>query len=54
VPTHFRRPRDFARALHFLGAQYGPMMQRRADDVGIDQVMAEIAAALGIAAGRPF
>ena len=54
VPTHFRRPSDFARSLHFLGHQYGPMMQRRADDVGIDQVMAEIAAALGLGAGRPF
>jgi len=54
VPTHFRRPSDFARSLHFLGHQYGPMMQRRADDVGIDQVMAEIAAALGLASERPF
>lgn len=48
VPTHFRRPSDWARALHFLGQQYGPMMQRRAADVGADQAVSELLEALGL------
>lgn len=55
VPTHFRRPSEWARALHFLGEQYGPMMQRRADAVGREQAAAEVLAALGLAeTGTPF
>lgn len=48
VPTHFRRPSDWARALHFLGQQYGPLMQRRAADVGTEQAIAELVGALGL------
>lgn len=48
VPTHFRRPSDYARALHFLGQQYGPMLQRRAADVGIEQLIGELMAAAGL------
>lgn len=48
VPTHFRRPSDWARALHFLGQQYGPMVQRRATDVGVEQAVAELLTALGV------
>lgn len=48
VPTHFRRPSDWARALHFLGQQYGPMMHRRASDVGLEQAVSELLSALGM------
>jgi hypothetical protein len=55
VPTHFRRPSDYARALHFLGEQYGPTMTRRAQDVGLDQAIAELLNAVGLSSfGRPF
>ena len=50
VPTHFRRPSEHARALHFLGQQYGPMMQRRALDVGVEQAVSELLDALGLSA----
>lgn len=50
VPTHFRRPTDWSRALHFLGVQYGPIVQRRADLVGFDQARSELLAALGVGA----
>ncbi|WP_344312950.1 hypothetical protein, partial [Agromyces terreus] len=48
VPTHFRRPTDWSRALHFLGSQYGPSIERRVAVVGIDQARAEVLAALGL------
>lgn len=55
VPTHFRRPSDYARALHFLGEQYGPTMTRRAQDVGVEQAIAELLNAVGLSSfGRPF
>lgn len=46
--THFRRPSDWSRSLHFLGLQYGPLVQARALDVGLAQAQAEVLAALGI------
>ncbi|WIE56338.1 hypothetical protein [Curtobacterium sp. MCBD17_003] len=48
VATHFRRPTDWTRALHFLGIQYEPMMQRRIDAVGLESVRSEVLAALGL------
>lgn len=48
VPTHFRRPSDWSRALHFFERQYSPMVQRRAAEVGADQVRAELLEALGL------
>lgn len=48
VPTHFRRPTDWARAVHFLGVQYRPMVEARAALVGVDQARAEVLAALGL------
>lgn len=48
VSTHFRRPSDWTRALHFLGVQYGPMVQKRAEVVGFDQAARELLGALGL------
>lgn len=48
VPTHFRRPPSYARALHFLGAQYGPTVRARVDEVGRDEALRELAEALGL------
>lgn len=48
VPTHFRRPSDWARAVHYLGVQYGPMAQKRAELVGVDQAARELLIALGL------
>jgi len=49
VPTHFRRPTDWKRALHFLGQQYGPSVERRVGQVGREQATAELLTALGLA-----
>lgn len=46
--THFRRPSDWTRALHFLGQQYRPMIERRAVEVGADVVRTELLDALGL------
>jgi hypothetical protein len=46
--THFRRPSDWFRSLHWLGAQYGPLVQRRIDEEGRDAVLADVLAALGL------
>jgi len=51
VATQFRRPTDWSRALHWLGAQYGPAVARRAQQVGRAQARAEVLAALGLADG---
>lgn len=48
VSTHFRRPTDWNRALFFLGVQYGPMMLRRVELVGLQQARGEILAAFGL------
>lgn len=48
VATHFRRPSDWSRALHFLERQYGPMMSRRVEAVGLDAARREVLAALGL------
>ena len=48
VPTHFRRPTDWDRALHFLGRQYGPLVTKRAAEVGSDAVVRELLSALGV------
>lgn len=48
VSTHFRRPTDWGRAMHYLGIQYGPMVERRAELVGIDRAREELLAALGL------
>lgn len=55
VPTHFRRPSDHSRALHFMSKQYGPMMARRIADVGLEAAQLELLDALGMLAdSRPF
>lgn len=48
VATHFRRPTDWSRSLHWLGEQYGPLVRRRADEVGSDQAVAEVLETLGM------
>lgn len=48
VPTHFDRPSDWNRAMHFLGRQYRPMIERRAESVGVDQARTELLEALGL------
>ncbi|MDQ2647872.1 MAG: hypothetical protein M3020_29010 [Myxococcota bacterium] len=48
VPTHFRRPSDWDRALHYLGQQYGPGIERRVLELGADRVRAEVLEALGL------
>ena len=47
VSTHFYRPSDWTRALHHLGKQYAPMVRRRVQEVGADQVRAELMKTLG-------
>lgn len=49
VATHFRRPSDWTRSLHFLTTQYGPVVQRRAAEVGVTQARLELLEALGVA-----
>lgn len=48
VSTHFRRPSDWSRALHFLGQQYGPMIARRVESVGVDEARRQVLEALGL------
>lgn len=48
VSTHFRRPTDWARGLHWLGEQYAPMVRRRAAEVGLERARGEVLAALGL------
>lgn len=50
VPTHFRRPSDWSRALYFLGKQYRPMIERRVEAVGFEQARRELIDALGLGA----
>lgn len=40
--THFRRPTDDERAMHFLIQQYGGMMRRRSLQHGVDAFLAEL------------
>lgn len=53
VSTHFRRPSSWSRALHFLGEQYRPGIERRIEAVGIEQARAEVMEALGLAVPAP-
>ena len=48
VSTHFRRPSDYSRALFYLGRQYGPLIQRRADQIGRQEAVNEVLEALQI------
>lgn len=48
VSTHFRRPSDFVRSLHFLGVQYGPILRQRAAEVGAAAATRELVEALGL------
>lgn len=48
VSTHFRRPSDWSRSMHFLGAQYKPMIQQRISEFGKDEVRQQVLAALGL------
>jgi hypothetical protein len=46
--THFRRPTNYARTLHFVGKQFGPMMRQRASEVGAALALRELTEALGL------
>jgi hypothetical protein len=48
VATHFRRPANYTRSLHFLGVQYGGIMRARAAAVGTAQAVRELTEALGL------
>lgn len=48
VPTHFARPSNYSRSLHFLGVQYGPLMRARAQEIGAAATLAELRSTLGI------
>lgn len=48
VSTHFRRPSDWARVLHYLGHQYRPAVERRVAEVGAERAYAEVTEALGL------
>lgn len=48
VSTHFRRPSDWARVLHYLGEQYRPSVERRIAEVGSTRALAEVTGALGL------
>lgn len=52
VSTHFRRPTDWARSLHWMGQQYGPVVRRRAQEVGAEVALAEVLRALGMGASE--
>lgn len=49
VSTHHRRPSDWSRLLRTLERQYAPTIQRRADEVGREQTIAELLQAFGLA-----
>lgn len=49
TPTHFRRTSDWTRALHYLGQQYSPSVERRVEQVGRERAAAEVLRALGLA-----
>lgn len=51
VSTHFRRPTDWSRALHWIGQQYGPVVNRRVQQVGMEQARAEVLQTLGLGNG---
>jgi len=48
VTTHFRRPTDWSRSLHWLGQQYGPLIRRRAEEVSADVAITEVLDTLGM------
>lgn len=48
VPTHFRKPSDWSRALNAFRTQWAPTIQRRAGEVGADEVRAELLDVLGL------
>lgn len=56
VATHFWRPSDWQRTLHFLGEQYGPSVARRVEAVGMETAVSELLEALGLSerVGSPF
>lgn len=51
VRTHFDRPSDWSRALHWMGQQYGPVVHRRVEQVGTEQARAEVLERLGLGHG---
>lgn len=46
--THFRRPTSWGRASHFLGQQWGPVVQQRALEVGLERARREVLDLLGL------
>lgn len=48
VPTHFREVTDWTRLAAHLGMQYGPAIQRRAEEVGPAEVIEELAGIWGL------
>jgi hypothetical protein len=49
TPVNFRRPSDWDRSVHFLGLQYGPLVQRRLAYRSLEETRAEVLKALGLA-----
>ena len=48
VATHFRKPSDWARSLHWMGQQYGPAIHRRVQEVGAEVALSEVLRTLGM------
>jgi hypothetical protein len=46
--TNFRRPSDWSRAVYFLGRQYGPMVELRVAERGLEATRLEVLRALGL------
>jgi hypothetical protein len=46
--THFRRPTSWGRSSHFLGQQWGPVVQQRALEVGLERARREVLELLGL------
>lgn len=48
VATHFRRPSDWSRTLHYLGQQYAPSVSHRVKVVGLDETRRQVLESLGL------
>ena len=46
--THFRRAASWSRTLHWLGLQYGPVVERRIQEVGREAAVEDLLVALGV------
>lgn len=46
--THFRRPSQWSRMLHYLGVQYGPAIAKRVAETSLAETQKEVLKALGL------